>query len=366
LKALLGTESHTEFPTTFIHLGSEADEQLEVEARVTWYDARAGHPTRSEYRLYYPSNAVTAEMHTGDLLVLARTDDRLLWIVAAAGSSAESQVSWLFALEEVGTPLLSVKSIEPRPLDPWIAISAALESIGVHVPPPQPETSSLITDRIKLWAAEGLPATAELSRFARESIVDFDQLARDDPDQALVDAMEREEWLFREVERSEVEGRIERGFSGVDDFLGYSLSVQNRRKARAGLAFEHHIAAILEAGGVHFERGIRTENDAKPDFVLPSGAAYHDPGFPVDRLGILGAKRTCKDRWRQVLTEAERVLEKHLLTVEPSISRNQTDEMDAHSLTLVVPRSVASSYGPDQRTWLSSVADFIQLRRALQ
>ncbi len=55
---------------------------------------------------------------------------------------------------------------------------------------------------------------------------------------------------------------------------------------------------------------------------------------------MLGVKSTCKDRWRQVLSEAARIPDKCLLTVEPGISENQTNEMQANRLQLVLPGEV--------------------------
>ena len=37
-------------------------------------------------------------------------------------------------------------------------------------------------------------------------------------------------------------------------------------------------------------------------------------------------KSTCKDRWRQVLSEADRIPNKHLFTLEAAISENQTSK----------------------------------------
>ena len=54
-------------------------------------------------------------------------------------------------------------------------------------------------------------------------------------------------------------------------------------------------------------------------------------------LVMLGVKSTSKDRWRQVLTEADRIPQKHLCTLEAGISAKQTDEMQRQQLTLVVP-----------------------------
>src|SRR3546814_4977886 len=48
--------------------------------------------------------------------------------------------------------------------------------------------------------------------------------------------------------------------------------------------------------GVQYARGAETENKNKPDFLFPGPQAYHDDLFPRDRLTMLGAKSTLKDR----------------------------------------------------------------------
>jgi hypothetical protein len=95
-------------------------------------------------------------------------------------------------------------------------------------------------------------------------------------------------------------------------------------------------------------------------------AAAHNPAFPDARLTMLGAKSTLKERWRQVLSEAQRIGEKHLLTLEPGISENQTDEMAAKRLRLVVPQPLHATYRAAQRAWLMDVAGFIALARERQ
>lgn len=81
--------------------------------------------------------------------------------------------------------------------------------------------------------------------------------------------------------------------------------------------------------------------------------------FPSEKLRILGAKTTCKDRWRQVLAEAARVERKHLITMEPAISENQTEQMQANNLQLVVPTTIQQTYTPQQQHQLMSFRDFI-------
>ena len=85
------------------------------------------------------------------------------------------------------------------------------------------------------------PKTAIFSDFVRETLPDVIPL--DGPDVALLSWMDQEEKLFRRMERHIVSERLMSGFASddgadVDGFIKFSLSVQNRRKARAGYAFE--------------------------------------------------------------------------------------------------------------------------------
>lgn len=97
--------------------------------------------------------------------------------------------------------------------------------------------------------------------------------------------------------------------------VGFSHSVQNRRKSPAGSSLENHLEALFQAHDIQYARGAETENRNRPDFLFPGQVEYRDGEFDPARLTMLGAKSTCKDRWRQVLLEAERVTHKHLLTL---------------------------------------------------
>ena len=76
---------------------------------------------------------------------------------------------------------------------------------------------------------------------------------------------------------------------------------------------------------------------------------------------MLGVKSTCKDRWRQVLSEADRIRDKHLLTFEAAISANQTREMKYNHLQLVVPETIHNTYTERQQEWLMNVTEFIEM-----
>ncbi len=74
---------------------------------------------------------------------------------------------------------------------------------------------------------------------------------------------------------------------------------------------------------------------------------------------MLAAKTTCKDRWRQILTEAERIELKHLVTLEPGITENQTDEMKASRVQLISPQALHNSFSIQQQKWLIDIRGFL-------
>ncbi|WP_334656903.1 type II restriction endonuclease, partial [Sphingomonas panaciterrae] len=157
---------------------------------------------------------------------------------------------------------------------------------------------------------DGLPQTRKFSTFARRMADGVDPLA--DPDAALLTWMDTEERLFMTYERHIVGERLQQGFindgvADVDGFVRYSLGVQNRRKSRAGFALGHHVEALIELHGVVHKREATTEKRNGPDFLFPDEARYHDPAWPAGRLLMLAVKTSCKDRWRQVLAEADRI-----------------------------------------------------------
>jgi len=366
LRAVFGHEQPRRFQTRFIWLGQE-QEAIAEDGVLTWYDARDRHPTRSEYRLYFTTTAVSGLASAGDTMFIARrTDDSAMVIITPAGSSMENQLLWLFGLDEQPTLRFEAQEIQP---DQATALDFAaryiLDELGIELEEPEADQLDSLIERFGVT----FPPSRDFSELARASLPDI--LPLDDPDEALLAWMEREEQLFRRMERRVVAERLRKGFAqdgqvDTDGFLQFSLSVQNRRKARAGAALENHLEALFTTHGIRFSRGAETEHRNRPDFLFPGQREYRDLAFPSARLTMLGAKSSLKDRWRQVLSEAERIPEKHLLTLEPGISENQTDEMRTKRLRLVVPRAIHDTYRNSQRNWIIDVAAFLALVRQRQ
>ena len=118
---------------------------------------------------------------------------------------------------------------------------------------------------------------------------------------------------------------------------------------------------IFTENDLVFEEQAITEDNKKPDFLFPNAECYHNLHFPSDNLFVLGAKTTCKDRWRQVLTEANRVDRKYLFTLQQGISKNQLKEMHDSKLTLVVPRKYITSFPKEYQDEISDLSNFIRM-----
>ncbi|MER8665083.1 type II restriction endonuclease [Mesorhizobium sp. M1148] len=369
LRRLFGDEDRRRIPARFIWLGEE-QEGVTADSVVSWYDARRKHLTRTEYRLFYSSNNVTRLMKAGDTFFLAlRRDGSVMVIVTAAESTVQNQLLWLFGMDEQPALEFAVReSIPDKDAELDFTVRYILDELGIDFE--EPETDEL--DGLIEQFGMRFPTTRDFSTLARNSLSHISPL--DNPDAVLMAWLEREELLFRRLERHLVADRLRSGFmedddsADVDGFLSFSLSVQNRRKSRAGQSLENHLEAIFVARNLRYSRGAETENRNKPDFLFPGQTEYRDANFSPTLLTMLASKSTLKDRWRQVLPEASRIPDKHLFTLEPAISENQTDQMKAERLQLVLPAKLHETYRPSQRAWLMDVADFIGvvIKRQLQ
>ena len=82
----------------------------------------------------------------------------------------------------------------------------------------------------------------------------------------------------------------------------------------------------------------------------------------------MAAKTTCKDRWRQILNEADRLRDgrKYLCTLQQGISAMQMDEMESEKVTLVVPRAYISTYPRDKQERMWPLHKFVSYVKELQ
>lgn len=122
-------------------------------------------------------------------------------------------------------------------------------------------------------------------------------------------------------------------FNELDKFF---LSISQSRKSRAGGAFEFIIREMLIKLEYPFSEQV-VIGGAKPDYVLPSEEYFLER--PLDSI-LLTAKRTLRERWRQIVTEANRAYGYFLATIDKKVSQNQIKQTSEHKVYIVVPESI--------------------------
>jgi len=312
-------------------------------SHVKWY----GKGTRAEYRLtgFGKDFPYLNRDSVGDLLVLIPISyTEFLGYVLEYDEDIE-EIQNALGVELVGR---------------WVAYEKGRE---VTLESPQECVERL--SRKFTEAVDAFPTTKAISAETRRIINEcLKELQNKSVDKQLMEWVDAEYRLFRMIERKLYQNEVVRHFKDIDQFLATAQSILQRRKSRAGSSLEHHVEYLLSASGIPFTPQ-SMKVDGKPDVIIPSETAYLDTAFPVEKICVLGVKTTCKDRWRQVTREAQRVPQKHLLTLQKGISEKQLIEIEKENVTLVVPEPLHVNYPPAHRTKLLSVETFVEKVRQL-
>jgi len=192
------------------------------------------------------------------------------------------------------------------------------------------------------------------------------QVITQNPDINLLNWLEAEFELFKILENNVYAEQIEKLFTNVEELVAFANTILNRRKSRAGKSLEYHLEEIFKNFDLNFDTQIITEGNKKPDFIFPGFESYHNLAFNEDNLIFLASKTTCKDRWRQIINEADRVKTKHLFTLQQGISINQLKEMTQHHVKLVVPAPYIRTFPEQFRHEILSLDQFISHVKHIQ
>lgn len=311
-----------------------------------------GVGTRNEYRLTRFGNGFPwlAEDHIGDLLVMTRIEDG-----EYDGFVLEDPEDINAFLETFDIPVNETNSVfDLRELP-----GGQLRIDYTSPIPPLPSEDVLFAKWIAIWNAK-FPKAAEISAAARGIVTEVRVLPSGaSADERLVTWNATEYRLFRRLEDTYYAEDLAKPFVSVQALVTFASSLLNSRKSRAGKALEDHLDMLFQMAKLTYDHPGSTENKKKPDFLFPSSAAYANYPRNSSCLVVLGAKTTCKDRWRQVLDEAEHVPVKHLCTLQPTVSKAQLNQMIQAKVVLIVPQMYIKSYPPAPDGTILSVKDFI-------
>ncbi len=318
-------------------------DDFETESRFIYY----GQGTRNEYRItnFGKGFPFLRPEYTGALFVLVKIEE-------------DYYKAYVLNDEEGIDAFLGAFGLTPAETNNLINSEQAT---------PQHKEKILMDEFMRSHLVE-FPSSASMSYEARMisySVYGTKKLTVTNPDKALIEWTAEEFRLFRAIEQFLYGDKIAKGFASIEEFVDLANTVLNRRKSRAGKSLEHHLAALFDENGLQYTPQAITEGNKRPDFIFPSQEAYANPYFPTERLISLAAKTTCKDRWRQVINEANRLRNgfKYLCTLQQGISVAQMDEMESEKVILVVPKEYIRTYPRERqdRIWtLGKFIDFVK------
>lgn len=214
------------------------------------------------------------------------------------------------------------------------------------------------------------PASIELAKQARVCYNIANRLTSEvllkNPDKNLLGWINTEFELFKSLENDRYKELLTKPFGSITEFIDTANTILNRRKSRAGKSLEHHLSEMFKIASLKYETQVITEENKKPDFIFPNRLSYFDKNFNDKNLIFLASKTTCKDRWRQILNEADRIKVKHLFTLQQGISLNQLQEMYKYQVQLVVPDQFISTFPIQYRDKIMTLDTFIKYVRSKQ
>ncbi|WP_092170799.1 type II restriction endonuclease [Cyclobacterium xiamenense] len=316
-------------------------DEFETSSRFIYY----GVGTRDEYRLtrFGKGFPFLTDDNVGDLLVLVKKSSDFF---EGYVLSSDEDIEDFFAAVNISST--ETNGIIPKQLEQTFE-DRLLQCFLAYV-------RSLNID---------FPSTIDLATNARKCYMTSYNITpsqiKSNPDKQILNWIESEYDLFKTIENERYAEIIRTPFPTVEDLVKTANTILNRRKSRAGRSLEHHLEEMFKIFELIFQTQVTTENNKKPDFLFPNIESYNDPNFDDKKLIFLASKTTCKDRWRQILNEADRIRTKHLFTLQQGISKNQLEEMNQYGVQLVVPKSYLSSFPAEHRSKILTLEQFVGL-----
>ncbi len=323
-----------------VHIKIRWQNDFETDSRFIHY----GVGTRNEYRLtrFGRGFPFLGDDNVGDLLVIAKIEGK--YYEAFVLSSDEDIEAFFnaFGISSTETNGILPKSTELTAEEKLqLLFQTFIEKLTVDFPP----TIELATGARKIFfEAFGLNHDVVLKK----------------PDTEILNWLGTEFDLFKAIENDRYGDLIKNPFSTVDHLIKTANTILNRRKSRAGKSLEHHLSEIFNTWELSYTSQAITEGNKKPDFIFPNIETYFSEPAGSNKLVFLGAKTTCKDRWRQIVGEADRIPQKHLFTLQQGISGNQLKEMKTSGVTLVVPKPYLKSFPKEYQDNIWTLDKFVK------
>lgn len=222
------------------------DDFFSTNGTFSFYDARRNHPTRTEWRFYYHDNPFE-KAQVDDIFILANSVDK-----GVIGIIVSSKSGWLYTICKIFN--LRITELENKfvIIDDRILINELsiietqfFEALGISLTTGFEGSVERIAEKeldIALKSNLKFPKPERLAKASQDIV---NKLGINNPDDLLIAYLEKETEIFYCIERKLLEVKLENRFETVEDFINFSLSIQNRRKSRRGISFQNQLEALF-------------------------------------------------------------------------------------------------------------------------
>lgn len=318
--------------------------------QATWYDARERNPDRNpEFRLYLagdgrPSFLGSGENLPEDLLVVMLDDlGRLVILIGPEDGPLSSLLSFVRNRDEgvedkvaLRSSLFKMAVVDAASVP---AIGQVLENLDLVGSVGAAGMVGALRSAVRDAFREELerpawPRAERISRLAIQWTEDAGIHPARNPDDFLLSAHRTEQAVFQILERI-LTGSEHREMLAddpdLDRLLGFAMSVLNRRKSRAGKSVENILGELLSRAGIPAAAQFKHRGDVV-DFAVD---------LPRGRRAIVEAKRTLKDRWKQI-GGGEDVF---LVTLDSDLTGQAVKDIRGRGIRLAVPAPLQVDLG---------------------
>jgi hypothetical protein len=332
-----------------IYAGTDGEDPSGEMCGYTLYDSREGKPRSAEYRLYFNSTELQSNAAPGDILIIVRADDgtNLKALVLPQESGPGRAIAAMLRVEgiEIEDRFREITTVVRKMDLGELLLSTAKDETVLNA-------SSFIAAAdpaliARALAAGGLPSTRAMADEAGR-IVRSLRAGELTPDDQIHLSLEAETALFQHIEervgQKWLDDLAAAGRISFSDAATLVMRQLQSRKSRRGQSLQNHFRSVLDVHEIPYGAQCKTERGEKPDFIVPGCTQYADPSFADRSLRMVACKSKVRERWRQILEEADRIPEKYLLTLDPALTDDTVTKMLGTQLAVFLPRQVIDTH----------------------
>jgi Txe/YoeB family toxin of Txe-Axe toxin-antitoxin module len=172
----------------------------------------------------------------------------------------------------------------------------------------------------------------------------------------------RRDWILDVLKKEQVEGIKRILLEFIDLAINMEFRLSNKRKARGGKTFESIIERLLKLAKVRCEKPKKSE---RKEYEVLKNIDMVSPDVKTalemrDKAIFISAKRTLRERWKQVTYEHLKGARLYLVTINGDISEGTANAMGDAGIIVYVPDEVKEREYLKDKPWIRKISELVK------